>query len=68
MLKQFEDHTENIKGMNDKIIRASTATHLLESGNNIVNIQKLLGHKNITTTMIYTKLASNNLDDIKSPL
>jgi len=49
-------------------LRHSFATHLLENGNNIVNIQKLLGHKNVNTTMIYTKLAKNNLDDIDSPL
>ncbi len=49
-------------------LRHSFATHLLENSNNIVNIQKLLGHKNVETTMIYIKLAKNKLDDIDSPL
>jgi site-specific recombinase XerD len=49
-------------------LRHSFATHLLENGTNIVSIQKLLGHKNVNTTMIYTKLAKNSLDDIDSPL
>ena len=49
-------------------LRHSFATHLLENGNNIVDIQKLLGHKSVKTTMIYTKLAKSKLDDIDSPL
>lgn len=49
-------------------LRHSFATHLLENGTNIVNIQKLLGHKNVKTTMVYTSLAKNSLDDIDSPL
>ncbi|HEQ72218.1 MAG TPA: hypothetical protein ENN69_07000 [Spirochaetia bacterium] len=50
------------------ILRHSFATHLLEDGVNIVAIQKLLGHANVKTTMIYTKLARHALKDIKSPL
>lgn len=39
-------------------LRHSFATHLLEKGYDIKTIKELLGHKNLQTTMIYTRLAS----------
>ncbi len=49
-------------------LRHSFATHLLENGISIRHIQQLLGHKNITTTTIYTKVYNPHLKGIKSPL
>ncbi len=49
-------------------LRHAFATHLLENGISLRHIQLLLGHKNIATTTIYTKVASPALRGIKSPL
>lgn len=49
-------------------LRHSFATHLLEDGISIAHIQKLLGHNNISTTLIYTHIAKDSIQNIKSPL
>ena len=50
------------------ILRHSFATHLLEDGIGIAHIQKLLGHSNIKTTLIYIQIANDSLLTIKSLL
>ena len=49
-------------------LRHSYATHLLESGTDMIFIQKLLGHKDIKTTEIYAKVSNRQIEKIKSPL
>lgn len=60
--------TSITKDVNLHSLRHSYATHLLEQGLNIVTLKELLGHADITTTMLYLHVAQCPLIKPHSPL
>lgn len=56
------------KGYSVHTFRHSFATHALDNGNDIHTIKELLGHSNISTTMVYLHLQQTKRACLKSPL
>lgn len=69
--KIFENALKNAKINKEATfhsLRHSFATHLLENGVDVRFVQELLGHANIRTTQLYTKVTNPSIRKIKSPL
>ncbi len=56
------------KKVHPHTLRHSFATHLIEQGNSLQEVQALLGHKSPETTQVYLHTASKNMINIKSPI
>ncbi len=67
-IKRASDRMGLPKKVNCHALRHSFATHLLQAGYDIRTVQELLGHADVSTTMIYTHVLNRGGRGVRSPL
>ncbi len=63
IIKEYVKEAEIATPVTPHTLRHTFTKHMLDRGADLQNVQRLLGHSNITTTQVYSHLADNDRDD-----
>lgn len=61
IVKNIGEHSEVQRAIHPHLIRHTVATDLINRGMTVVEVQKILGHEKLDTTMIYAKISQENV-------
>lgn len=64
LIKSYAGEAGINKDITPHTLRHSFAAHLLENGADLASIQEMLGHKDIVSTQVYTKLMKNHIREV----
>ncbi len=68
IIKQARNRCKSHKNIHPHTLRHSFATHVIQNGYNALELQPLLGHSQVQTTLQYVHLAAPNMLHVESPL
>ena len=64
LIKEYTGKAGIEKDITPHTLRHSFAAHLIENGADIVAVQEMMGHKDISSTQVYTKLVKSRIRDV----
>ena len=64
IVKEYAAKAGITKDITPRTLRNSFALHMLENGADLASIQEMLGHKDISSTQMYARLARNQIREV----